>query len=134
MPNKIFNALNYSCRYIIMVLIAHYIKKIGIESLYTINLLIIPFLNYLILQWGVIKVLNENDKITKKDIFLPFLLITTSFNIIFFYIEQFNTMTVFTIVFVNIVEFMIIKPKNESIKFEANKNIKEYFKSHPKKN
>lgn len=52
MPNKIFNALNYSCRYIIMVLIAHYIKKIGIESLYTINLLIIPFLNYLILQWG----------------------------------------------------------------------------------
>lgn len=43
-------------------------------------------------------------------------------------------MTVFTIVFVNIVEFMIIKPKNESIKFEANKNIKEYFKSHPKKN
>ena len=134
MPNKIFNALNYSCRYIIMVLIAHYIKKIGIESLYTINLLIIPFLNYLILQWGVIKVLNENDKITKKDIFLPFLLITTSFNIIFFYIEQFNTMTVFTIVFVNIVEFMIIKPKKESIIFETDKSIKEYFKSHPKKN
>lgn len=134
MPNKIFNALNYSCRYILMVLIAHYIKKIGIESLYTINLLIIPFLNYIILQWGVIKVLNGNDKVTKKDIFKPFLLITTLFNIIFFYIEQFNSMTVFTIVFVNIVEFMIIKPKKESIIFETDKSIKEYFKSHPKKN
>ena len=129
MPNKVFTIFTCSFRYILMVLIAYYINYLDIPSLYTINLLVILLLNYLIIKWGVIKVLNENDKATKKDIFSPFLLITTLFNIIFFYINQFDTMIIFTIVFVNIVQFIIIKPKEENVKSATDKNIKEYFKN-----
>ena len=132
MSNKVFAIFTCSFRYIVMVLIAYYINYLGIPNLYTINLLIIPFLNYLIIKWGVIKVLN--DKITKKDICSPFLLITTLFNIIFFYINQFDTMIIFTIVFVNIVQFIIIKPKEENVKSTTEKNIKEYFKNNHKNN
>ena len=134
MSNKVFAIFTCSFRYILMVLIAYYINYLGIPSLYTINLLVILLLNYLIIKWGVIKVLNENDKATKKDIFSPFLLITTLFNIIFFYINQFDTMIIFTIVFVNIVQFIIIKPKEENVKSATDKNIKEYFKNNHKNN
>lgn len=71
MPNKVFTIFTCSFRYILMVLIAYYINYLDIPSLYTINLLVILLLNYLIIKWGVIKVLNENDKVTKKRYIFP---------------------------------------------------------------
>jgi hypothetical protein len=134
MNNKVFKVLYYSVRYELIIILAHYIKSIGINSLYTFSLLVIPVINYLALLWGVIRPLNDDNTIEKKDIFWPFLIITTLVNIIFFYTQQFNTMTVFFVVVTNIVEFLLMKPKKDNIGETTRQNIEDYFKNHSSKN
>lgn len=110
--NKISSSIYYSFKYILTVILFYYINKvIGIPSLYTI-VFAIPFLNYLVLLWSLLKPLQENTTIKKEDIFMPFLTITTIFNILFFYIEHFNTEIVVLISVINVIEFIFMKPKN----------------------
>jgi hypothetical protein len=119
--------IEYSMKYILMVVIANYLNLVigYIPNLYSI-IILIPIINYLILTWGTIRPL-ENDKIYKKDIYLPFLIITSLFNVIFFAIQSIYIINIFIIVISNIVEFHLMKPKKERIKDITDKNIKEYF-------
>jgi hypothetical protein len=110
--NKI-KVIEYSVKYILMVIIANYINLVigYIPNLYSL-IILIPIINYLILMWGIIRPL-ENDRISKKDIYSPFLIITSLFNIVFFSIQSFDIMHISIIVISNIVEFRLMSTEKE---------------------
>jgi hypothetical protein len=129
--NKI-KVIEYSVKYILMVIIANYINLVigFIPNLYSL-IILIPIINYLVLMWGIIKPLNK-EKISKKDMHLPFIVVTSIFNIIFFSIQSFDILHISIIVISNIVEFHLMNTEKVKIKDITGKNIKEYF--HNKKN
>lgn len=124
MNNKI-----YPLKYIIAMLICHYVKYIGIPNIFTINLLIIPIANYLVLKGTVFHPLEKDNTNSKKDISNSFLLITTLFNIIFFFITGYELNYIIFLVTSNIIEFIIIRPIDEVRNEKTAQNIEDYFKN-----
>lgn len=110
--------IKYVSFYILAVLIAHYVTIyfIGIPSLYTVSPLTVLVIHFAVLLWGVIKPLDKDSKVQKKDIFWPFIITTTVFNTIFFYFQQVDTNLLITINFVNIIEFILLRPRSEVLK------------------
>jgi hypothetical protein len=112
MKKKSFKTLSYSIKYFLLMIIFHYIGSvIGVGSLYSYSLFIIPVLNYLALMWTVIRPLEAEDEIEKKDIAIGFIIITSVLNICFFAFAKFDYIAILVILFSNIIEFIIMKPK-----------------------
>lgn len=125
-----FKILKYVGKYMFFMWLPHTMSKIGPVSIYSYSILIIPVINYLALLWGVFRPISKINELTKKDIFTPFLIISSITNIIFFSLAGYNTSIIFVVVITNILEFIIIKPENEKIEKQTKKNIENYFKKH----
>ncbi len=118
------------------MLLTYFICKyfIGIPyHLYGIHILIMPFYNYLVLNRGIMVPLSKDFNINKEDIKKSFLIITSLFNIIFFYWLEFKILNIIIIVILNIIEFILMKPPVDKIVISTQKNIDDYFKKRTKK-
>lgn len=133
MKRKSLKILSYSIKYFLLMIIFHYIGSvIGVGSLYSYSLFVIPVLNYLALLWVVIRPLEE-DTILKKEMAPGFIIISSILNITFFSIAQFDYIVILVILFSNIVEFMIMKTKKETLDEITLKNIDDYYNTSVKK-
>ena len=119
----------YIIRYITILLIYHYIRYIGIPSIFSIHPLIIPIANYLALKFGIFHKLEDDKYTSKKDLFYPFLIFSTIFNIFFFFYYEYELLPIVTIVISNIVEFILIKSKKEEIDKMTKQAIEDYYKN-----
>ncbi len=112
MKEKLLKALSYSIKYFLLIMIFHYIGLVvGVGSLYSYSLFVIPVLNYLSLLWAVIRPLEDEDGISKKDIATCFIIITSLLDIFFFTFLEFDYIAILVILFSNIIEFIIMKPR-----------------------
>ncbi|MDD3392603.1 MAG: hypothetical protein PHE54_03605 [Bacilli bacterium] len=125
-------ALPYISKYITIYLILYLLKYIGIPSVLEMTLIVVPIINYVILKSVIFKKLEDDTKTDKKDIIKPFLITTTIFNLIFFYLVQYSYQFILIIIISNIIEFIIIKNQREVIYNETQKNIENYFKKKTK--
>lgn len=130
-----FQVLKYSFTYIFIMLMTHFVclYLIGMPNLYDIHILIVPFYNYLVLDRGIMLPLSKKINITKKDIMISFLIITSLFNIIFYWLIEFTITEIIIIVIINIIEFVLMKPPVDKMVIATQKNIDEYFKKRRKK-
>ncbi|MDD2518376.1 MAG: hypothetical protein PHI05_02555 [Bacilli bacterium] len=127
---NVFKSLKYVGKYMIFMWLPHTMSKIGTVSIYSYSILIIPVINYLALLWGVFRPISKTNELTKQDVFIPFLIISSITNILFFYFSGYNNSIIFMVVITNIIEFIIMKPEKEKIDNQTKKNIDNYFKNH----
>ena len=130
--------IKYISKYILIMLMTDLVKyatpslvkssNAG-EGLLSFHILIIPLFNYIALRISVFRPLNEDENISKKEIMRNFITITTSFNLVYFYMTGYNTTTIFVLVASNIIEFILMNSKREKERNTIDKNIKEYFES-----
>ncbi|MFA5603627.1 MAG: hypothetical protein WDA12_02080 [Bacilli bacterium] len=125
-----FKSLKYVGKYMIFMWLPHTMSKIGPVSIYSFSILIIPVINYLALLWGVFRPISKSNELTKQDIFIPFLIISSITNTLLFHFTGYNNSIIFVIVITNIIEFLIMKPENKKINYQTKKNIENYFKRH----
>lgn len=77
--------IKYSVYYILMIMASYYITLIGLPSLYHMSLLIVPFYNYLAIRFAIIRPSNKFPAM-KKDSWKHIIVITTLFNLVFFWV------------------------------------------------
>lgn len=110
--DKLFRIITYCVKYILFVILFSVGSAfLGVPCLYSIPLAV-PFLTYLVLVWSIIRPLEQDTKIKKEDLLLPMFVVTTIFNVLFFYvIRRMDLLITIFIIVTNMVEFLILKPR-----------------------
>lgn len=125
--------LKYSLIYELIMFIGHYIKIIGIPSIFDFSFLLLIAYNFLAIKIGIINNIDKNKDIIYKDNTLKFIFITSLFNTILCLLVNldigitFSHWSVFMII--NAIELFIVRPKQQSIDITTKKNIEGYFQN-----
>lgn len=124
--------LFYLGRYLLIMIIGDAVKVLGIPSIYHLPLLVFIFYNFLAISFGIKNPLEKRRDIKHKDLLLPFLLISSAFYFYIIYTLDLAWYLFFIFMLVNILEFILLKPKHEMLEKKMQKNIQYYFKNHKK--
>lgn len=124
--------LFYLGRYLLIMIIGDAVKVLGIPSIYHLPLLVFIFYNFLAISFGIKNPLEKRRDIKHKDLLLPFLFISSAFYFYIIYTLDLAWYLFFIFMLVNILEFILLKPKHEMLEKKMQKNIQYYFKNHKK--
>lgn len=124
--------LFYLGRYLLIMIIGDAVKVLGIPSIYHLPLLVFIFYNFLAISFGIKNPLEKRRDIKHKDLLLPFLFISSAFYFYIIYTLDLAWYLFFIFMLVNILEFILLKPKHEMLEKKMQKNIEDYFKNHKK--
>ena len=110
--------LEYSLRYIILVIIGYYLL---FKNFYTLSFylpLLIP-INFLYIRYGIYTKINKDNYVTKEYILYELIILTTVFNSIFLLLNKVNIFVILIVVFINTLELIFtanIDSKNKKVK------------------
>ena len=105
--------LEYSLRYILLVVIGYYLLFKNIYTLSFYLIAIIP-INFLYIRYGIYTKINKDNYVTKEYILMELVLLTSLFNTIFLVLNKVNIFVILIVVIINILELVYttnIKPK-----------------------
>lgn len=128
---------SYAVIYIVFVLIGHlwsillgsHMSFIGLTSVYDLPYYIILIYHYIIIKLGVFYKLEKDARYQKKEIQKSYLILTSLFNIIFFFLYLKDSSLFLFVSIINIFLILFLKPKKEKITATTQKNIENYFKN-----
>ena len=105
--------LEYSLRYIILVIIGYYLL---FKNFYTLSFYLIAIIpiNFLYIRYGIYTKINKDNYVTKEYILMELVLLTSLFNTIFLVLNKVNIFVIVFVVVINILELVYttnIKPK-----------------------
>lgn len=125
--------IKYTLSYALIMFLGHYIKKVGVSSIFDIPFLVLIPYNYLALSFGIKRRIEKNDDINYKENIIGFIFSTTSVIIILCIIVNHDIGIFFWqcafLILINIIELYLIVPKKQSLESETKKNIDDYFKN-----
>ena len=97
--------IEYSLRYIILVIIGYYLL---FKNFYTLSFylpLLIP-INFFYIRYGIYTKINKDNYVTKEYILMELVLLTSLFNTIFLILNKVNIFVVIIVVFMNVLELV----------------------------
>ena len=132
--SKAYNIVYYIGKYIFtMFLVFNLLQFVYIDDL--LGTILMIFINYFVLKVLIIGTLESNDdfKIKKTDLDLPFVIYTSIALLIMGLFLRHNIFFLILLIVVHVITFLIMDANNEKRIIKANKAIDEYFLTHPKK-
>ena len=100
-------SLEYSLRYMLLIVIMYYLFMKGIYTLSFFALAIIP-VNFLAIQYGIYSKIEKDHYVTKEYILLSLVFYTTIFNVIFLSINKVSVFIIILTVVINLLELVYL--------------------------
>lgn len=98
-------SIEYSIRYIILIIVSYYLLFKKIYTLSFFALAIIP-VNFLAIKYGIYQKLNKDNYVTKDYILFSLIVYTTILSIIFLLLNKVNFIVIAIHVIVNVLELV----------------------------
>lgn len=131
MLNKILLSIYFSIRYFTILILIFLIVGIYKVESYGIFMMFYYFaINYLSIKYGIIREIDKNQWLDKKNLFSVVSIFILIINIAIYTIFKFSTFEVIILSIIPIIEFYFIKTKKEkqiAIDINTKKVIDDYF-------
>lgn len=132
MQNNKRIVLYYFSRYLLIILIGEALKLLDIKSIYQRPIPIIIIYNLLAILIGIKRPLEKRKDIKYKELLSSLIPLSTLASLFIIYISGPNLELWLSITIINIIELLLLKPKNQIIEDQTQRNIAEYFKNQSK--
>jgi hypothetical protein len=123
--------IKYSLYYALIMFIGHYLKVMGLPSIFSLPFFILIPYNYLAILFGIKKPIEKNNDLNYKANLKYFIIFTSLIIVILYFVVNLSTgMSLGLLIFLlitNIIELYLTKIRNENIKDITTTNIKNYF-------
>lgn len=110
-------SLEYSIRYILLIIIFYYL---GVKVIYQLNFFLLALIpvNFLAIHYGILYKIKKDNYVTKYYILMSLVVFTSIFSFTFLYLNRINIWVIVIAILINVIELIFLDlPKEKLFEF-----------------